>query len=210
MANSNSSPTSVVADVINAFSLELAFAEPGKDTGLLPINNFLLQVEEYFKKNPSPPEIANALKLARAAVDKVFDTTAKFDAPTLEFLSSWSSWMATVFERLEKNHPLPATPESWGKSAATATAPVPLTDVKSVAPAASAVSPSVTSAPSAPAEDTVSPLTLNLDSDRELLSEFINESQEHLANIENGVLVLEDDCVGTTVNLAELELAANG
>ena len=190
MANSNSSPTSVVADVINAFSLELAFAEPGKDTGLLPINNFLLQVEEFFQKNPTPPEIANALKLARTAVDKVFDTTAKFDAPTLEFLSSWSSWMTTVFERLENKHALPATPESWGKAAAAAATPVPMTDVKSVAPAAPVATPL---APSAPAEDTVSPLTLNLDSDRELLSEFINESQEHLTNIENGVLVLEDD-----------------
>ena len=36
-------------------------------------------------------------------------------------------------------------------------------------------------------------MTVNLDSDRELISEFINESQEHLQNIENGVLVLEDD-----------------
>jgi two-component system chemotaxis sensor kinase CheA len=186
MANTNSSPTSAVADVINAFALELAFAEPGKDTGLLPINNFLLQVEEFFQKNPPPPEIESAIKFARAAVDKVFDTTAKFDASTLDFLSSWSSWMTTVFERLEKNRALPPTPESWGKAAAAAAAPVPMTDVKSVAP-------SVASVPSAPAEDTVSPMTVNLDADRELLAEFINESQEHLANIENGVLVLEDD-----------------
>lgn len=195
MANTNSSPTAAVAEVINAFALELAFAEPGKDTGLLPINNFLLQVEEFFQKNPPPPEIATALTLARAAVDKVFDTTAKFDAPTLEFLSSWSSWMTTVFERLEKNLALPALPESWGKAATAAAAPVPMNDVKSVAPTAAAAPSvaSVPSVPSAPVEDTVFPFTLNLDSDRELLSEFINESQEHLTNIENGVLVLEDD-----------------
>jgi len=184
MANSNSLPTSRLAEVINAFSLELAFAEPGKDTGLLPINNFLLQVEEFFQKHLPPPEITSAVQIARAAVDKVFDTTAKFDAPTLDFLSSWGSWMTTVFERLEKNLPLPTTPESWGKAAAAA--PIPMNDVK-------AIVPSSASAPSASAQDSVTPFTVNLESDRELLSEFINESQEHLTNIENGVLVLEDD-----------------
>jgi two-component system, chemotaxis family, sensor kinase CheA len=35
-------------------------------------------------------------------------------------------------------------------------------------------------------------LHLNLASDRELLKEFVSESREHLQNIENGVLVLED------------------
>ena len=36
-------------------------------------------------------------------------------------------------------------------------------------------------------------LILNLEEDRELLHEFINESQEHLQNIEQGVLVLEEN-----------------
>src|SRR5208283_4317409 len=36
-------------------------------------------------------------------------------------------------------------------------------------------------------------LTLNLEQDGELLNEFINESQEHLENIEQGVLVLEQN-----------------
>ena len=35
MANTNSSLLSAVADVINAFALELAFTEPGKDTCLV-------------------------------------------------------------------------------------------------------------------------------------------------------------------------------
>lgn len=34
---------------------------------------------------------------------------------------------------------------------------------------------------------------LDMEGDRELLAEFLNESQEHLQNIEQGVLVLEDD-----------------
>ena len=103
MATTNNSPTTAVADVINAFALELAFAEPGKDTGLLPINNFLLQIEELLPQVSLPPELANAVKLARACVDKVFDTSAKFDAAALEWLSAWSTWMNTAMERLKKN-----------------------------------------------------------------------------------------------------------
>lgn len=184
MANTSAVAATAAFNVVSQLALELAFAEPGKDIGLLPSNSFLLQVEEIFQKTPPPPEIGTAIKLARACVDKVFDTTAKFDAASIEFLSSWGNWMTTALERLEKNLALPSTPECWGKPVATA-APVPMTDVKSAAPVA----------PTADvvAEGTESPMTLNLDSDRELLSEFVNESQEHLANIENGVLVLEDD-----------------
>jgi two-component system chemotaxis sensor kinase CheA len=44
---------------------------------------------------------------------------------------------------------------------------------------------------SCPSETEEPPLTLNREQDGELLNEFINESQEHLQNIEQGVLVLE-------------------
>src|SRR6201999_2801068 len=36
-------------------------------------------------------------------------------------------------------------------------------------------------------------LALNIEQDGELLTEFINESQEHLENIERGALVLEEN-----------------
>lgn len=57
----------------------------------------------------------------------------------------------------------------------------------------------VPSAPAAPAksdhaliEAEEPPLNLNIESDADLLREFINESREHLDNIEQGVLVLEN------------------
>lgn len=178
MANTNNSSLSGLVEIINSFALELAFAEPGKDTGLLPINNFLLQLEEHGQTNPLPPEIAQALKLARACVDKIFDTTAKFDGGSIEWLGQWHSWMASALECAEKQQPVPALPAQL----TTAAAPAPATSAKTVV------------APTAPAaNDAPIPLVLNLESDRELLLEFINESQEHLQNIEQGVLVLEDD-----------------
>jgi len=168
---------STVAEVINTFALELAFAEPGKDNGLLPINNFLLQIEEQLQANPPPPEITHAVGLARACVDKVFETTAKFDAAVIDWLASWHAWMNSAVERWEKNQPLPETPANWKSP----TSPTPIA-VKSVAPATASPTPAA-----------ATPLLVNLESDRELLFEFINESQEHLQNIEQGVLVLEDD-----------------
>ncbi len=179
MAHTNNLSASGLIAVINSFALELAFVEPGKDTGLLPINNFLLQIEEQCQTTPPPPEIATAVKLARAQVDKIFDTTAKFDAATIEWLNQWQTWFAAALDRIEKQQPIPALPAAV--TAATPTAAGASNAKPSSAPATAIV------------EDTPTPLVLNLESDRELLLEFINESQEHLQNIEQGVLVLEDD-----------------
>lgn len=179
MANTNNSTLSGLIEVINSFALELAFAEPGKDTGLLPINNFLLQIEEQCQATGVAPEIAQVLKFARTRLDRLFDTTAKFDAASIEWFGQWHSWFAAALERAEKQQPLPELPAK-------------LTSASSdVAPAIAAVSASASAEP--PAQVAPTPLVLNLESDRELLLEFINESQEHLQNIEQGVLVLEDD-----------------
>jgi two-component system chemotaxis sensor kinase CheA len=69
------------------------------------------------------------------------------------------------------------------------------TDASSVAAAPAPVSPKTAAPPpAAAATDPMEelPLTLNLGEDMELLREFINESREHLDNIERGVLVLEN------------------
>jgi two-component system chemotaxis sensor kinase CheA len=180
MANTNnSSSLSGLIEVINSFALELAFVEPEKDTGLLPINNFLLQIEELAQANPPPPDVAKAIVLARARIDKIFDTTAKFDAASIEWLGQWHAWMASALERLEHSQPVSELPVALTTSAAPSSA--------AVKPAAALM------ATSSIVSDVATPLVLNLDADRELLLEFINESQEHLQNIEQGVLVLEDD-----------------
>ncbi len=181
MANSTNSQFSGLAEIVNTFALELAFAEPGQDTGLLPINNFLLQIEAQLQKTPPPAEITKAVRLARACVDQVFDTTAKFDAAAIAWLAGWHGWMTVAIDRWEQNISLPAQPESWAANPAPATqlTPEPVSGV---------------AAETAPvADDAPVPLVLNPEADRELLLEFINESQEHLQNIEQGVLVLEDD-----------------
>jgi two-component system chemotaxis sensor kinase CheA len=77
--------------------------------------------------------------------------------------------------------PAPATPPASPASVAPAPAP---------APAASAAPASAPAEPPLPAEE--APLNLNLTEDTDLLREFITESREHLDNIEQGVLILEN------------------
>ncbi len=173
-----------MADLVRQLALELAFAEPGKDSGLLPVNHCLLQIEEAIQTDPPPVAILDAVRRARAWLDHIFDTTVTLDAGTIQRLGDWHGWMSTAVDRWQENATLPEFPVAWTDAGSRPTpTPPPPAAISDPAPAATHTG----------ATDSVSPLTLNLESDRELLTEFINESQEHLQNIENGVLVLEDD-----------------
>ena len=122
------------------------------------------------------------MRLARATLDRIFDTTAVFDAQSIAWLAEWGDWMELALERWEKQLPLPEQPTQWNSR-----------PVESAMPSAPNRTRNGTVFCVPQEESAPTPLVLSLDSDRELLAEFINESQEHLQNIENGVLVLEDD-----------------
>src|SRR5688572_6984729 len=72
-----------LADLTRRFALELAFVETGKDTGLLPLNNFLMQIEEALPASSAPATLLAAAIAVRRWLDEVFDTTALFDAPII-------------------------------------------------------------------------------------------------------------------------------
>lgn len=180
----NNSIASSATELVRKLALELAFVEPGKDSGLLPINSFLMEIEELVQRQPPPAELTTAVQLARMCIDRIFDVSAKFDEASVKWLGQWTAWAESAFERWSEGQPLPALPESWSAN----TAPTPAQQTLPVATA-----PGTNLPPPAAAPTTPTPLVLNLESDRELLLEFINESQEHLQNIEQGVLVLEDN-----------------
>ena len=185
--------------------LELAFAEAGKDTGLLPINSFVCNIEELLNNSGLPTEVVSAVAIARQWIDQVFDSTAKFDATSLARLGEWTSWMENAIERHTAGNALPPFPAIW---TAAASAPVV---AAAVAPpvAAPVVNPTLAPVISKPADpmpaeslEAEPPLEMNLDGDdRDLIVGFISESYEHLQNIEQGVLVLEENPTdATTLN----------
>jgi len=104
-------------------------------------------------------------------------------------------WERTV-RIVESGQPFTASDISWLQDLlARVQVSVGATDSSSVAAPAPAAPPAPP-APEPSAHDTVlaeeAPLVLNLGDDADLLREFITESREHLDNIEQGVLVLEN------------------
>ena len=158
--------------LLEKISAELIFAEAGKDLGLLPVNCLLGQIEELIAADKAPEPLTLAMQQARRWVDDAFETTGTFSAAVLKQFSEWIQWCQTALTAVQTQTPLAILPDHWKVTAATSSEPI-------------------AAAPAVVMEDLI--IVLNLEQDRDLLAEFINESQEHLQNIEQGVLVLEDN-----------------
>ena len=166
----------LMAELTDKLAMELVYGETGTDIGLLPINYLLNQLEEICQKNPPPPAIQIVLGSFRQCIERIFETTGLFSADSLAMLGQATTWLTSAWEacsRKEEMPPLPVYKRAEGT-----------TESVSSASAAAAALPSV---------EGESPLVLNLAQDAELLREFVSESQEHLQNIELGVLVLEEN-----------------
>ncbi len=162
------------AQLTDKISLEMAYLEPGSDSGLLPLNCLLGEMESLAADAELPAPVADALRQARSWIDRIFETTGQFDPPTIRSFALWSEWMQNAFTALATQRPLPEPMEFAAPPTPAAGAP---------------------ETPAAPVDATAieESFSLNLENDAELLREFINESHEHLQNIELGVLTLEEN-----------------
>ena len=154
--------------LVDKVALELVFAQPASDAGLLPINSFISEMEEVSQANPLPDPVARAIAKGREFIDNVFLTTGLFTDETLHLLNAWAPWFQSVISALIANQ----TPPDF-QFAGNSSAPSRLCGI------------------ALPSAD--EPLRLDLENDREILTEFINESREHLQNIEAGALILEEN-----------------
>jgi two-component system chemotaxis sensor kinase CheA len=170
----NKSPLEQLRSFSEQIATELVFAEPDKDGGLLPMNSLLQQLEEFLAANSAYSALVEPTHQARACVDRILESTGLFSALSLKWLREWQSWWQTALEAVEKELPIPTFAPVCGN------------------PASSASEPSAPTVTQAPATASEPELVLNLEQDRELLGEFVNEAREHLQNIEQGVLVLEE------------------
>jgi len=169
-----------IRSLTEKIATELVFAEPDKDLGLLPVNSLLGQIEEMIAAAAATEAVLRGAQQARKWVDAAFESTGTFSAPTLKLLGEWVVWWQEVLSADERQSSPPPLPAQWDNPGGVASAPL----------AASTPSPSIAGVADSSEEPVVS---LNLEEDRELLKEFINESDEHLQNIEQGVLVLEEN-----------------
>jgi len=167
------SPTNL-CELADKIALELVFAEPGKDNGLLPINSLLGEIESLSAANPVPETVRQAIALARQMVDAALDA-GELAADVIKRLGTWACWMREALTADSQSRSIPALP-----------------DALTALPAApqSAPPPAVLR----PGEDEgAEALLLNIAGNADLLREFVSEAQEHLHQIEMDALELEKD-----------------
>ncbi len=180
----NPEASKLIKSLTGKIAGELVFAVAGKDNGLLPINSLLIQIEEEVLGEPLPAALMEGFGIARSCIDEVFDTTGTFNDASIKRLSAWVEWWSEAFSSEESGGCQVALPPALLNSAATSAVPASAAET----PKSAGVSQEV-----AGAKRQEPLLILNLEADRELLAEFVNEGQEHLTNVEQGVLVLENN-----------------
>jgi two-component system, chemotaxis family, sensor kinase CheA len=160
------------AALADKIALELVFASAGKDDGLLPVNSLLGEIEDAGRMGPFPEPLAQAVALARKWLDGALDEGC-FSPTLLSRLASWTAWMQAGSQAAVAGQSIPGFPEAF-----TAV-------IDHAAP--------VTAAQQVTADSTEEILKLDTSDNGDLLREFIEESKEHLQQIELGVLALEDE-----------------
>ena len=158
-------------------AFEAAFLRPGSDEGLLPLNSLLMEARETLGEGGTPDSLRTALDEASRQIDKVFEQGGLFTPESVTWFQQWAKRLETILNP-EAAEAQPASSE-----------PPPQTPAP--AEAASTVSACDTAGEAANAHEPV--LQLPADADAGLLREFLTESAEHLQNIEQGVLVLEEN-----------------
>jgi two-component system, chemotaxis family, sensor kinase CheA len=152
--------------LVDKVALELVFAQPASDAGLLPINSFISEMEETAQATPLSEPVLHGITKAREVIDDVFLTTGLFTRNALDLLNGWTPWFQAVIGASIN-----------GKTAREFSF--------------SADASSDKRAESRAEQKTDNSLRLDLQNDRDVLAEFVHESREHLQNIESGALTLE-------------------
>ena len=159
-----------IEDTLNRLAAESILAQVGHDEGLIPAYSLL---GELLEQTTTQPEISGPVRTLRDYLEHRLDDALPFDEAShgnLRKLVEWLSKLMTPLRTGGAIAPLEmkfaATPAA-GESAAKA-------------PKAIALDPSV---------DVV--LNLNLEENRELLSEFRSEALDHLVQIEAALLTLD-------------------
>ena len=156
---------------ISQASREILLSEPGTDRSQFPLRDLFGSIEEKSRNLSGLEEFHKAAEHTNALIEEILFSGKNYTAEQLETLGALASQLedlrsgnATVFNP-------PASPPK----------------------AASPIAPAAPNKAAAVAEVEGDEYTsINLEADGDILHEFSNEAREHLDNIEQGVLVLED------------------
>jgi len=160
-------------DIISRLAGESILAQPGKDEGLIPAYSLLGELCELSATEPALNGPAAAL---RGTLEKLLDAAKPFDGASLSAFRTAVEWLPKALAALRAGHTIPPAPGAAEPSA--------LPVVAAAAANAPVVDDGLAS------KDVL--LDLNLEENRELLTEFHAEALDHLQQIEAALLVLDE------------------
>ena len=156
---------------------EILLSEPGTDRSQFPLRDLLSSLAEKSAIEPELAEFHACATFATACIEEMLFSGSPYSAEQLELLSNLSAQLQTLRFEPTLKFIEPGAPEAK----------------KAETPASAAPAPSAQqNPPPESAEEFDEYTSINLESDGDILREFVNESREHLDNIEQGILVLEE------------------
>jgi two-component system chemotaxis sensor kinase CheA len=147
--------------------MEIVTAQADSTQGQFPILDLLGNLRDAVAGRPEFAELGACCSDAWSRMVQLVESGRPFQASDVEWLHGLLTRIQLLAHAPQNSAPAPAAPPA-PPPAAPATAPEPTVDADSL------------------------PIVLNISDDGDLLREFITESREHLDNIEQGVLVLEN------------------
>jgi two-component system chemotaxis sensor kinase CheA len=152
-------------------SREILLSEPGTDRSQFPLRDLFGSIEEKSRNLPGLEEFHKAAEHTNSLIEEILFSGKNYTAEQLETLGA----LASQLEDLRSGNATVFNPPASAPQAASPTAP--------------AAPKKATAVAEVEGDEYTS---INLEADGDILHEFSNEAREHLDNIEQGVLVLED------------------
>jgi len=162
---------------IEQVSSEIILSDPGTDRSQFPLRDLLNSLVEKSDGVAGLEAFNECASTAMALVERLMFSGTVYSVGDLDALNALASQMNPLLRDSTRLFKAPASPSAAGPAEAAPTIPIPLPDDLAEA-----------SQPEA-----IELATLNADTDLDLLKEFVTEACEHLDNIEQGVLFLEEN-----------------
>ncbi len=160
---------SVLDDLSSRLAGESVLAQASRDDGLIPVFSLLGDLAQACTDEPV---LTAAINAVRQPVESLLDEAHPFDETTLTLLRRLVDWLPGALANARQGHPL--------------------TPFSGTAPSAGASGAGSVPAVAKLAETVDVLLDLNIEENRELLTEFHAEAIDHLQQIEAALLALEN------------------
>jgi two-component system chemotaxis sensor kinase CheA len=169
-----------LSKLLDSLGMEIISAQAGSNQGQFPILDLLGNLRDETAGKPELAEIHTICGEAWERQVRIVESGQSFTQADLDWLNACLGQLQQLQKKCRQVETASAEHAFQPPAHPPISADLPLPKLEPE------------TAPAVPAAGDDAPLNLNIASDADLLREFLNESREHLDNIEQGVLVLEN------------------